>query len=285
MYLGANFLKEEISSAIIFFIAMLVISSIAFFKNFFKLEKKYVSNITGFYTFFVFFIFFIVSAIVTILYSILQKRFMLPVKISFSIMLNFISSLVVLFSLYIYCFVLKKNITNSLIKQKKEKTFFKDVKIGIISWIIVFPIVSFFSSMVNILIYLFYKIPKLPDQIAVNIIKASFDSPINFAILLISIIVIAPILEEFLFRAVLFNYFKKYFSRFLAITFSSLIFALIHYSQAQKLANITILSSLFILGCFLCFLYEKQRSITAPIFLHATFNLISILNLIFIRGI
>ena len=93
------------------------------------------------------------------------------------------------------------------------------------------------------------------------------------------------ILEEFLFRGVLQNFLKKYFKRDVSIIITSLVFAFFHYSPSQKLSNISIIGSLFVLACFLSFLYERQKSLFAPIFLHATFNAISIINLIFIKGI
>ncbi len=102
---------------------------------------------------------------------------------------------------------------------------------------------------------------------------------------MITIVILAPILEEFFFRGILQNFFKKFLNRWTSIIFTSSIFAIIHFSYTQKLGNITIVGSIFIFSLFLGFIYEKQKSLISPIFLHATFNAINVLNLIFIKGV
>ena len=61
---------------------------------------------------------------------------------------------------------------------------------------------------------------------------------------------------------------------------ASLIFAAFHFSTSQGLNNIELLVSLFVLSCFLGFLYERQESLLASMALHATFNAISILAIL-----
>ena len=207
--------------------------------------------------------------------------------LGFSFSINIAINLLLIFILYLFCFRAKKDITMSIIKrgQIDKTTLKRDAIVGVLSWLIAFPLVSFFSSILEILIYLAFKVQKVPNQLATEFIKSSLKHPIFFVMALISVIIIAPIVEEFLFRGVLQNIFKKFMNRSLVILATSVIFAFFHFAISQKLANITILGSLFILGVFLSFLYEKQKSLISPIFLHATFNAISVLNIIFIKGV
>ena len=196
-------------------------------------------------------------------------------------------SLVTLLVLYIFCLKKRKEITFPIIKTFSEgsKSPKYDMVFGILSWLVVFPIVTFFSSIFSIFIYTVFKVQKVPDQVAIYFLKATMKNPLYFILAMITIVILAPILEEFFFRGILQNFFKKFLKRWLAIIFTSLVFAIIHFSYSQRLANITIVGSIFIFSLFLGFLYEKQKSLISPIFLHATFNAINVLNLIFIKGV
>ncbi|NGX33424.1 MAG: hypothetical protein K1060chlam4_01491, partial [Candidatus Anoxychlamydiales bacterium] len=195
--------------------------------------------------------------------------------------------LVTLLVLYIFCLKKRKEITFPIIKSFSEgsKSPKYDMGFGILSWLIVFPLVTFFSSIFSIFIYAVFRVQKVPDQVAIYFLKATMNNPIYFILAMITIVILAPILEEFFFRGILQNFFKKFLNRWISIIFTSLVFAFVHYSYAQKLANITIVGSIFIFSLFLGFIYEKQKSLISPIFLHATFNAINVLNLLFIKGV
>ena len=283
-----HLINDEIKSAIVFFIAMLVTSGIAFFKGFYKLENDEKINIKFSYSIFVFIIYLLTSYGTGALTSILFKKYINSTNfVSFYVLINFLAGILLLIFLYLFCFKTQKETTLQIIKRKHlgQASRGFDAIVGVASWILIFPIVSFFASVFDIFIFVVFKVRKIPEQMAINFIKSTMSYPFLFVIALISIIIIAPILEEFLFRGVLQNFLKKYLKRSYAILLTSVIFAFAHFSIAQKLANITILGSLFILSVFLGFLYEKQKSLISPIFLHATFNAISLLNLIFIKGI
>ncbi|NGX62648.1 MAG: hypothetical protein KR126chlam6_00046 [Candidatus Anoxychlamydiales bacterium] len=281
-------LKDEIQSAILFFLLMLITSAIAYYKGFYKLEKDEKVPITYSYGFFVFLIYAVTIFLIGPLVVRLFKNLMSNTNIlGFVFSINLALNLFLILVLYLFCFRVKKDITLSIIKrgQIDKTTLKRDVILGVLSWLIAFPLVSFFSSIFDILVYFIFKVTKVPNQLAIEFIKSSLKNPIFFVMALISVIVIAPIIEEFLFRGVLQNLFKKFMNRSLAILATSVIFAFFHFAISQKLANITILGSLFILGVFLSFLYEKQKSLISPIFLHATFNALSVLNIIFIKGV
>lgn len=284
----SKLLFDETKSCLIFFIAMLVTSGIAFFKGFYNLEKEEKIPIHLSYVLFIFFIYLFVSLVLGPVFVKIFTHYISKTNaIAFSVLINFFLNTLIILFLSIFC--LKKNflITKQIIKKKTSSSnlISKDIFLGIFCWLIAFPIVSFVTSVIDILVLVIYKVQKLPDQIAIEFIKSASTNPIYFSLAIIMIVIMAPIIEEFLFRGVLQNFLKVYFKRTYAIILTSIIFAFFHFSPQQKLSNFSILISLFVLSCFLSFLYEKQKSLISPIFLHATFNAISIINLIFIKGI
>jgi uncharacterized protein len=195
-------------------------------------------------------------------------------------------SLVILF-LSLFVLLLPSNTRNYLLKYKTEKSssIYFDFFIGIISWIIVFPIVLFSSQILELLTQLLLQVQHFPEQVAIYYLKQTLNHPLAFIAAIVFIIIFAPLIEEFLFRSLLQSWLKSKMDRKAAILIASLCFAFFHFSPSQGSSNITIIGSLFILGIFLGFLYERQRSLIAPIALHATFNCISIINLIYVKGI
>ena len=104
------------------------------------------------------------------------------------------------------------------------------------------------------------------------------------SMVLFTIILLAPLIEEILFRGFLQTFIRQHLGSRQAIGITSLLFALFHYAPEQGLGNIPIVGSLLVLALFLGFVYEKRGSLLAPITLHACFNSISVLNLYFLGG-
>jgi membrane protease YdiL (CAAX protease family) len=87
-------------------------------------------------------------------------------------------------------------------------------------------------------------------------------------------IVLAPIIEEFLFRFFLYGVFKRYFGWFSALALNSLLFAAAHgYFPGFAL--------LFALGCCLTIAYEWSGSILVSMTMHALFNAVMLTLLAF----
>jgi membrane protease YdiL (CAAX protease family) len=88
------------------------------------------------------------------------------------------------------------------------------------------------------------------------------------AIQWISVIILAPILEEFFFRGFAIEYLKKNgFSNWFIIVFTSLIFGLLHLPGIMQI-------HLFFMGAGLAVVYLKEKNIVYPIILHMIFNVI-----------
>ncbi|GAB5562473.1 MAG: hypothetical protein SynsKO_41200 [Synoicihabitans sp.] len=79
-------------------------------------------------------------------------------------------------------------------------------------------------------------------------------------------VIVAPIVEEVIFRAGLFRFMRTRFPRWLAFGFPAAFFALMH-------GNLVAFGPLFALGVVFAIAYERTGRIMVPIFAHALFNL------------
>jgi uncharacterized protein len=97
----------------------------------------------------------------------------------------------------------------------------------------------------------------------------------NTALALLVAVVMAPLVEEVLFRGVLFQALRRRLGLWPGALLSSLVFTLIHveivFSQPVALAG------LFSLGVFLAWAFHRTGSLLVPILGHAVFNGVSVL--------
>lgn len=156
------------------------------------------------------------------------------------------------------------------------KNKIKNFLIGSLTWLLSYPILITWGQVVTIILLFQFGTFHI-EQVAVQHLKKTMSAPILFWVTVVSIIFIVPMIEETLFRGFLQGWLKGWLGRTKAIIITALIFSLFHFASSQGIENIELISSLFILGCFLGFLYERQRSLLAPIGLHSTFNAISVL--------
>ncbi len=89
------------------------------------------------------------------------------------------------------------------------------------------------------------------------------DHGVWFGIL--RVVILAPIVEELIFRGVIFSGFQRIYPAFLAIFFSALLFSLFHLNPWQ-------LGPTFLLGLLLGFVRLRTGSLLAAIFTHALHN-------------
>lgn len=87
--------------------------------------------------------------------------------------------------------------------------------------------------------------------------------------------IIGPILEEFLFRGIVFNKLKIFNNKKISIFLTSLIFSLVH-------GNIFNMINAFILSYIAIYLYDKYKTLLASIILHISVNttVVLIINII-----
>jgi len=130
-------------------------------------------------------------------------------------------------------------------KKEELKIDFKLIFIGIILSLI-YNVLSFYINK-------FFNISNLYQEI--NIFKT-----------LISMVLIGPIIEELMFRGIIYNSLKEKYSNMKAILITTTLFSLMHVNIFQMIYA-------FALGFILIYVYEKYKTIKAPIIVHMFSNL------------
>ena len=216
----------------------------------------------------------------------MQKQFPDASQVAFASWLNFLYTSVSFLALLLYWRCLPAETRNGIIRCPSIPLHLaEDFKMGLYAWFISFPLVIFLTTFFEWVVTYVLKATYIPDQLAVYFVKMTFEQPLYFAMTIITIVVITPLVEETLFRGFLQSFIRRHLGPKQAILITSVCFALFHYAPEQGLGNIPIVGTLFALALFLGFLYEKQGSLFASISLHAIFNGISILNLYFLGRI
>jgi uncharacterized protein len=160
------------------------------------------------------------------------------------------------------------------------KPILTDFLMGVMTWFISFPLVIAIGQLADMLLYYFFGFENY-EQVAVRYLKTTLNSPPMLAVALFTILLAAPIIEEFLFRGYLQTFFKRYFPPKGAIVLSALCFSLFHFAPSQGIGNISLVASLFLFAFFLGFIYERQASLFASIGLHMMFNSVSTCRILF----
>ena len=93
----------------------------------------------------------------------------------------------------------------------------------------------------------------------------AYPSGPKLTVLLLTIVLIPPLLEEVVFRTFLFGSLRLFVGTLGAAVLSAGLFASLHFAPWQFL-------HLFALGVFLALVYEKTQSLYAPLFLHMLVN-------------
>ena len=109
----------------------------------------------------------------------------------------------------------------------------------------------------------------LADQDLVKFITSNDLSLRSKAILFVFILIEAPVLEELLFRGVLFGGLTKIMPIWPAILLSGLVFAVIHINAAT-------LIPLWFLGAAFAWLYVRTSTLLVPMAVHFSFNAINL---------
>ena len=155
-----------------------------------------------------------------------------------------------------------------VIVQKKYKFVLKKKEFfNVVICCILFVPIIFLISIVSKQI-----LPEFTEQKQVQDLRASFFEIISRDGVMI--ILLAPIIEEVVFRGLFYAALKSYFPWIVSLIFSSVVFSLIH-------ENILAFTLLFSLSLLLTFIYELYGKLFYPILIHSCFN-ITMLFLIYI---
>lgn len=151
----------------------------------------------------------------------------------------------------------------------------KEKKVVVVAYSIVFMILSKIASAVFVMIIdSLFHIELESQEIMDMFLRGSW---IQIIILSVLTIIIAPILEEFIFRHIIYGGISKRIGKIAAAVLSSILFTLLHYNLAGVVA-------FFAVGVFNCYLYEKF-GYRASVINHSVFNLSSTLMIILIKAL
>ncbi len=144
--------------------------------------------------------------------------------------------------------------------------------LGIILFALLMAVVAtgVMTAINDLIIKLITLVHKTPEnQIPVQVLEKSTE-PAQRVVFALAAIVLAPLVEEILFRGILYPLLKHRGYPRLALWGTSLLFAAIHVHLATFVP-------LFVFGVILVWIYERTDTLLAPILTHATFNTINFL--------
>ena len=171
-----------------------------------------------------------------------------------------------LLSLLVTIYLLVKYKSSETFPLIEEQYFLIPLMQGLLSSFIKFWPVVFIFSLLSILFF--------PEYSSQEVVYELSDSSLEKqCVIILSALVVAPILEEFIFRKFLYKALKFNFGILLAALISSIVFALIHFTVSSFFV-------LLVLGLFLCYCYEKYGSLAAPVISHSFFNLLMIISIL-----
>ncbi len=276
---------DQAKSLILVFFYLCIACYMAKRKGFFKLSQSLPclpSNLSAFHVIAAFFLYFgSMGFSFQILFS-LFRYFSCYQKDSLNnngwieVIAIFLSSV----CLTAYVLTLSSSLKVGILGNTQAKELRNNLLLGVKTWLIAFPSALVMGLLMSILLTVLGYQPNF-EQEAVKYLKSAFDVPLLCVFKIVEIIALIPFIEELLFRGFLQSWLREKMGSKLAIILTSMIFAIFHFSIKQGFGgNIQLLASLFVLSCFLGFLYEKQRGLAAPFSLHATFNSVSTLLII-----
>ncbi len=154
--------------------------------------------------------------------------------------------------------------------------FFGSVGLGLIAFLVVQP----FLQLVVLLEERAAQsgwIPEIPVQQIIQVIAKTRSGSV-LALAAIVAVVAAPISEELLFRGFLQPALARWTGRGSAIVLSAAFFAAAHM-------DLYAMPLLLVLGIALAYVYDRTRSLAAPVALHMAFNGMTLLSVFAFRGL
>jgi membrane protease YdiL (CAAX protease family) len=112
-------------------------------------------------------------------------------------------------------------------------------------------------------------------QPSVQVVREA-TSIVQLVVQALAAVVFAPIVEELIFRGVLYPAVKRTYNQKVALWGVSILFAMTHM-------NFTVILPLTVLAIILTFLYETTRNLIAPIVAHSLFNAANFAYLVYQR--
>jgi membrane protease YdiL (CAAX protease family) len=144
---------------------------------------------------------------------------------------------------------------------------------GLLGWsVLAFPLYLIVSTAMSSVFAAIFSIDLSEHQ------DIGYTDPNGYelALIFVALVVLAPLVEEILFRGFLFTAFRRTFGFWIGAVGVSLLFAVAHGQ-----ANVGI--DVFVLSMFLCYLREKTDSLWPAVALHALKNLVAFIVLFIMK--
>lgn len=148
-----------------------------------------------------------------------------------------------------------------LVKKYKKQKLEEKIETSNKSIIKIILIALFMAISLNLLFFLANNIFEFTNR---------YDSTVTHISTIITTGLLAPILEEFIFRGLIYNQLKKFNNKKTSIVLATLIFAFFHFELSQIIYT-------FIIGLYLTIVYEKTKSIKMSIMAHIIINVSTLL--------
>ncbi len=120
--------------------------------------------------------------------------------------------------------------------------------------------------------------PEGPPQQRIAGVTEGTDSAFGAVLILLSLVVLAPLGEELIFRGMLLSRLVRSMAVWWAIAVQAAVFALIHLTDPEAIAAIP---GLFLIAVVLGYAAIRTGSLSLPLFLHAGVNLTAALLLLY----
>jgi uncharacterized protein len=167
----------------------------------------------------------------------------------------------------------------AVLRLPEPGTWRKEVGSGVLFGIGLYPVMVFVvGGLLTVLLQTISGEPvEAPEQVGEHL------PAVGTALTVVYAIVIAPIGEELFFRGVLFRALRDRHGFWVGAVGSSIGFGLIHFIPGSAIDAALLMTVMFFTGIALCFIYERRRTIVAPIAAHVTFNVIGIVLILGLR--
>ena len=141
----------------------------------------------------------------------------------------------------------------------------------LIEFILLTAVFSFGADFINSRIFFLPEITEWQQ----TMLTSARGSATDMLLLFLSVVILAPLWEELIFRGIIYSGFSLLLPSGAAVLLSTLCWSLSHARQYNPI----ILIEIVIIGIILCLARIRSKSLRLPIIIHITNNLIAFLNL------
>ncbi len=120
--------------------------------------------------------------------------------------------------------------------------------------------------------------PEGPPEQGVSEITSGSDTLVEMLLIVGAVVVVAPVLEEVLFRGLLLSYLRRRMGPWPSVLISAGAFAMVHLLDPNAIA---VVPGLFILGIVLAWVALRRGELSMSIFIHSGINLLAAISLLF----